>query len=406
MKNDAQKLSLTVTGIGHALNHSYQLMIPPLLPFLANDFNLNLIGLGLLVTAFVAAYGIGQLPAGFLAERIGTKNLIIIGLFICAVGSIAALLSPNIYFLLISLAIMGVGGSTYHPSGLTMLSHAFDETGRGQAMGLHGLAGSVGQIVSPIASGGIAVLQGWKTTFLVYAIMGFGFSIFVFIRWKGRDVAKRTPSQSSKHTNSVKSLLSKAIVVVFLLAIFQGFLYQITTSFMIVYLVDVRLYNVAIASLMLSLLLATDGIGQYIAGSFSDRAGRKKVLIFLTTACIITVLFIPIVPNALLMVLILVFGFFLLALIPTTNALMADLAKGSFGALFGIYYLFGFGVSSAGPPIAGYIGENFGLGGIFYFSGLIGIICLVITFLITAPKVNEQKGDLSGGKNSRFKGRS
>jgi MFS family permease len=106
------------------------------------------------------------------------------------------------------------------------------------------------------------------------------------------------------------------------------------------------------------------------------------------------------------MVLILVFGFFLLALIPTTNALMADLAKGSFGALFGIYYLFGFGVSSAGPPIAGYIGENFGLGGIFYFSGLIGIICLVITFLITAPKVNEQKGDLSGGKNSRFKGRS
>ncbi len=387
-----KKMSLTITGIGHAINHSFQLMIPPLLPFLSIEFDLNLIEIGLLVTAFVAAYGAGQLPTGFLADKISAKNLIIVGLTVCAVGSLVALFSPNIYILLAGFAIMGIGGSTYHPSGLTMLSHAFDEKGRGQAMGLHGLAGSVGQIASPIASGGIAILQGWKTAFLIYALLGFGFSIFVFFRWRGKDVVSRTSAQAPKQRNSLRRLLSKVIIIVFVLAIFQGFLYQITTSFLILYLVNSRSYNVAVASLMLSLFLATGGVGQYVSGAFSDKFGRKKVLIFLTIACAGTALPIPVVSNVVLVILILIFGFILLGLIPTTNALMSDLAKGSFGVLFGVYYLFAFGVSSVGPPIAGFLAENFGLGAIFYFSAGIAIICLIVTLLIPEPNLNEHIG--------------
>jgi FSR family fosmidomycin resistance protein-like MFS transporter len=390
-----KKTSLTITGIGHAINHSFQLMIPPLLPFLAVEFDLNLVEVGLLITAFVAAYGVGQFPAGFLADRIGSKNLIITGIAICGIGALVALFSPNIYLLLTSFVITGIGGSTYHPSGLTMLSHAFDKTGRGKAMGIHGLAGSVGQIVSPVASGGIAVLsQSWRITFLIYALMGISFSIFVFIRWKGKEIAKKTPAQSSKTTNSVKNLLSKAIIIVFLLAIFQGFLYQITTNFFVLYLVE-RSYNIAVASLILSVFLAAGGIGQYTAGAFSDRYGRKKVLIFLTTATIISVTPIPFVSNEILLAFILVFGFFLLGIIHTTNALMADLAKESYGVLFGIYYLFAFGVSSAGPPLAGLIAEGYGLSSIFIFSGILGVICLVITLFIITPQLNEEAGCLT-----------
>jgi len=312
-----KKMSLTITGIGHAINHSFQLMIPPLLPAISITFNLNLIEIGLLISAFVAAYGVGQLPTGILADsRLGAKNLIIIGLTICAIGSLIALFSPNIYTLLIGFAVIGIGGSTYHPSGLTMLSHAFDDTGRGKAMGIHGLAGSAGQIASPIVSGVIAVLQGWKTTFLVYAMLGFSFSIFVLLRWRGRDVVNRTSPQSANKGNSIRKLLTKAIIIVFILAIFQGFLYQITTNFLVLYLVDVRSYNVAIASLMLSLLLATGGVGQYVSGALSDKFGRKKVLILLTIACAGTALPIPVVSNVVLVILILVFGFILLGLIP------------------------------------------------------------------------------------------
>ncbi len=143
---------------------------------------------------------------------------------------------------------------------------------------------------------------------------------------------------------------------------------------------------------MLSLFLATGGVGQYVSGAFSDKFGRKKVLIFLTIACAGTALPIPVVSNVVLVILILIFGFILLGLIPTTNALMSDLAKGSFGVLFGVYYLFAFGVSSVGPPIAGFLAENFGLGAIFYFSAGIAIICLIVTLLIPEPNLNEHIG--------------
>jgi len=143
---------------------------------------------------------------------------------------------------------------------------------------------------------------------------------------------------------------------------------------------------------MLSLLLATGGVGQYVSGAFSDRFGRKKVLIILSLACAACSLPIPIVSNVILIVLILILGFILLGLIPTTNALMSDLAKGSFGVLFGVYYLFAFGVSSAGPPIAGLLAENFGLGSIWYFSAMIALICFVITLFIPVTTLSEQKG--------------
>ena len=64
-----------VAHFGHHLPPS---LLIPLLPFIRNNLNLDYTQAGLLVSAFTLAYGIGQLPAGWLTGPIGPRKMITI----------------------------------------------------------------------------------------------------------------------------------------------------------------------------------------------------------------------------------------------------------------------------------------------------------------------------------------
>ena len=59
--------------LAHFGHHLLTALPVPLLPMIRDDFGLDYTQSGLVITAFSLAYGIGQLPAGWLADRIGTR---------------------------------------------------------------------------------------------------------------------------------------------------------------------------------------------------------------------------------------------------------------------------------------------------------------------------------------------
>ena len=80
----------------------------PLLPFIRDNFSLDYASSGLLISVFSITYGISQLPSGWLADRVGTRILMAIG--ICGVGLCGILigLSNSYVMLLVLLGFMGV----------------------------------------------------------------------------------------------------------------------------------------------------------------------------------------------------------------------------------------------------------------------------------------------------------
>ena len=64
------------------------------MPFMRDNFSLDYASSGLLLSVFSITHGLSQLPSGWLADRIGTRTLMAIG--ICGVGLAGALIGAFI----------------------------------------------------------------------------------------------------------------------------------------------------------------------------------------------------------------------------------------------------------------------------------------------------------------------
>ncbi len=74
-------------------------------------------------------------------------------------------------FLAVLFFVAGLGGSTYHPFGSTMLAEAYP-LNRGRTLGLHQTGGAVGSFVGPIVTGFLVFGLGWRPTLILFAAPG------------------------------------------------------------------------------------------------------------------------------------------------------------------------------------------------------------------------------------------
>ena len=158
--------------VAHAVNEFYSVALPPILPLLVNDFAISYGEAGALLTVFYATYSIFQLPAGVLADRIGQRWLLAGGMIVLAAGILVAASAQGYWTLVAAEVIAGIGGSTYHPSGMSIISDLESGTTEGKAMGIHGLGGVAGTALAPALVGGLAALFDWRLALTVSAGVG------------------------------------------------------------------------------------------------------------------------------------------------------------------------------------------------------------------------------------------
>ena len=69
--------NIIITSIGHFLVHAMTMILPAILIILGQEFSLSLIYLGELATIQILFLGLGGFPAGFLAERFGSRMVLL-----------------------------------------------------------------------------------------------------------------------------------------------------------------------------------------------------------------------------------------------------------------------------------------------------------------------------------------
>jgi EmrB/QacA subfamily drug resistance transporter len=107
------------------------------------------------------------LPLAVVGDRHGRKGLLMLGLAIFGVSSVAAAFAPTTLWLVIARGCMGVGGACTMPSTLSVLGNIFPDHERGKAIsvwsGVAGLATAVG----PVVGGLLLARFWWGSVFLV-----------------------------------------------------------------------------------------------------------------------------------------------------------------------------------------------------------------------------------------------
>ena len=87
-------------GSAHFISHFFQLALPPLFPLLRESFGVSYVELGLLMSLFFAASGLGQTGAGFLVDHLGARRVLLGGMALLSGATALAGVVPAFWLLL------------------------------------------------------------------------------------------------------------------------------------------------------------------------------------------------------------------------------------------------------------------------------------------------------------------
>ncbi len=373
------------------------LIFPAVLLLVQQEFGLGYASLGVFANVAVLCYGVGALPAGMLADRLGSHRILAIWL---VGGSLACLgigLSTGPVGLVIGLAVLGLFGSLHHPAGSGVLV-ALRNVGSpevGRAFGLTGVLGNVGLAASPIIAATVAVRWGWRSAFLVGAIPG----VFLApLLWRNYLRFSRNPEHrppARRRRTSLWNDLTLPLLLLFALETLMGFVFQGFSTFLPAYLSEgasipgLTAARVARGGSIASLALLFGGLGHLLAGRLMATRFREAILL---VSMGFTALFLfgmgattglPLV----LFSIALSVGFFSLGTMSNTFiAYHTPLYLG--GTAFGITFTLTFGVGSLASSIMGLIGQRFGLQAVFLSLGLVvaggGVLALYFGHVVGA----------------------
>jgi EmrB/QacA subfamily drug resistance transporter len=142
------------------------------LPTITQALNTHLKAVAWVVTGYLIVITGCLLLMGRLADLFGQKRVYLLGFLIFTFGSALCGLSPTIGFLIGSRMVQGLGASALMAIGPAIITNAFPEKDRGQALGIIGSVVSAGFLTGPLLGGFLVEHLGWRSIFFINLPIG------------------------------------------------------------------------------------------------------------------------------------------------------------------------------------------------------------------------------------------
>jgi MFS family permease len=378
----------------HMLTHAYMMIFPAVLVLVAEDPFLKVneyFKLGIIGTVCYALFGIGAIPSGILADRYGSQRMLIICVFASALASLAAGCSFTPYLFVLSMGLLGLGASAYHPSGLSLISRNVKKKGR--AMGLHGVGGNVGLALGPALSGAVATLWGWRSAFLVFGLFGLALGIMML----KLSVSDERVSSKAPQERRAEDTQSSTVPLVLLLIYINSCLYGLCYRGSMMYFpknfaqnIHFALDDVAKAGFLVAMVTMAGTLGQLMGGILCDRLKRPEtgylVVFLFSTPLFFAISFLT---DWSLFAFRLLFALFFFAWQPIQNMLVAKYTvEGAHGLSYGVNFLLIMGVGSLAASMGGYLTDHIGVSNVFAAMGMLSALSLVLVFYLMKAAIS------------------
>jgi FSR family fosmidomycin resistance protein-like MFS transporter len=371
--------------VAHFAHHLLPALQVPLLPFIRSDFSLDYTRSAMVHSAFTLPYGISQIPAGWLADRIGRRILMVIG--ICGIGLAGFLvgLSQTYIMLIVFLVLMGVLGGGYHPSATPMVSALVESKKRGRALGIHEIGGGTSFFVVPLVAAAIAAAWGWRGSFIGLAIPTVIFGI-IFYRILGRRAAmSRTQPGITEQREEAEPQPGhlRRLVAFMILSVGTGGLASSVTAFLPLYMVDHFGTNEQTAASLMAIYYSAGLWVSPLGGYISDRLGRVPVLVVNSLITGVAIYLLNLAPYGLASgSLLFILGITTFVRLPVSEAyIIGQTTERNRSTVYGIYY---FSMTETGAifaPIMGLVIDRLG----FYNTFTIASVATVVVVLACSP---------------------
>src|SRR5690554_2374883 len=378
----------------HFLNDALQMVIPAIYPILKEEYSLSFSQIGLITLSFQLTASIFQPLVGIYTDKKPQPFSLTIGMGMSLIGLLFLAFSTSFATVLISVSLIGLGSSVFHPESSRIARYA--SGGKpGMAQSIFQVGGNAGAAFGPVLAALIVVPFGQRyiATFSLLAFAGM-FILFRVGKWfseqgfKKKEVGRKTVP--IVHNLSKNKVMGTVLILVIL--IFSKFFYMsVIKDYLTFYLIDKFSVSVQTSQLYLFVFMFSVAAGTMIGGPLGDKYGRKTVIWFSILGVAPFALAIPYVDLFWTIVFVAFSGLILSSAFPAIIVYGQELLPKNLGMVSGLFFGLAFGMGATGAALFGILADKTSIYYIYQVASFLPLLGLFAAFL---PKIERKKESL------------
>jgi MFS family permease len=337
-KVDTSLRTLTAISVAHWVSHFHLFVLPMLFPYLKAQLGVGYIELGFALTVSGLVSGLTQAPIGYLADHIGARKVLLIGLTLGGLALILLGLHLSYTSLIMCAALLGLANSVYHPCDYAILSAHMDVRRMGRAFSIHTFAGFLGGAVAPAIMAALVATIGGLGALIVAGAVGPAAALLLIV--VGIPDASSADRRAEGGSTAKQSIMTPAIIMLTLFFMLLGLSNAGISNFGVVALMTGYGVTFSAANIALSAFLGASAAGVLAGGYLADRTtrhGQVAAGCFGINAVIMLVIATIGLPSAVLTTAMAIAGFLGGVIAPSRDMLVRNAAPpGAAGRAFGI----------------------------------------------------------------------
>ena len=382
---------LLILSSTHLLVDLLHSLISASYPILKKNYSLDFVQIGIISLTFQIAAALLQPVIGMMTDRHAAPYSPVVGMMFTLSGLVCLAFAQSYERILISVALIGIGSSIFHPEATRMARYA---AGRRQGLGqaIFQVGGQTGGALGPVFAALIIVPWGVSSLSWVASLAILAMIFLIWIGSKQRQIsAEFSAMQESRKIEiegRVYAPVTIAIVLVILIFLMftKNFYGESFRSFYTFYLIEHFGLSIPASQLMLFVFLFSAAVGVLIGGIVGDRIGRYWIIWISVLGPLPFTMILPYANLFWTGMLSIIINLIMASAFASILIYAIDLLPSRIGLIGGLFYGLNIGLGGVAAGFLGIFTENYGVETVYFFCSFMPLTGLLVWFL---PRIKD-----------------
>jgi len=382
---------LFTISFSHMLNDMMQSVIPAVYPLIKVEFGLTFAEIGLITLTFQLTASLLQPFVGAYTDKKPMPMSLAIGMGFTFLGLLLLSVAHSFAVLLVSVALVGIGSSVFHPES-SRVAYMASGGRKGLAQSIFQVGGNAGSALGPLLAALIVMPFGMSSVSWLSLAAVLGMTLLWRVgKWyqSHLHLKKAKVTAVAENRQPLSGGRVAMAIGILLLLIFSKYFYMASmTSYFTFFLMDKFSISAQESQVYLFAFLAAVAAGTILGGPAGDRFGRKWVIWLSILGVAPFTLALPYVNLFWTVVLAVIIGVIIASAFSAILVYATELVPGKVGTIAGLFFGLAFGMGGVGSAVLGNLADQTSINFVFKVCAFLPLLGVVTGLL---PEVEFKK---------------